>query len=648
MTDNYSGQSMSDPQSKNIRDKVKARSYLKKEDSEKKKDKSRPTDASTLYDEGIKLMEKAGFVVELSETGSHVKHRILRKSPPPEIKGISFPGGFTPLQDIYTMADIRRLESVFQDAPNEIRDFWSPLYRPKPGDTDLANFTERLLAMRRIKNNMGLYDVLDYGHSFDPSGELCGYGSAYSPRIWVPAKSWFDPALQNVKFEDVFTLFPKAEIKMLTLLLGRVGVGRSNHQPPGFPEPVDHTARMAAVIVGKDPGLGKSTIFNGLTAALSHCGFITHTFKSTQDRFGLKPAALADVAYKDDTSMASLGKFLAAEETKILVTNGLLQAEEKFQNPDQIWPKCVLIVNSNDWDPFFAYDLDPGIIDRIKILSTYRERELRVLKDKVKGVSEGTPDMRPKVHIPYLAKKLGVSAEALYLWCLRLATDEFWKIITDKEDPSVNQLEREVRYWTTRLRIKFKADTSQAIVNAMALCSALRDGEKAKDHLMPELSPEVLAKYLKDFLFVGVDKSTTNLMDVMKERWNDSGRPSTHYYTGFREIRWHSVRISLDSFGNSSGFTSKPSSSIMKEMLEKLELRDGFRISTGISWVIGDWNNCRHGLEELNLEAAELVKHLSETQLERLTNRGLSPTSDWLDNPDYSPDRAEDFRPIMD
>jgi len=112
---------------------------------------------------------------------------------------------------------------------------------------------------------------------------------------------------------------------MLRLILGRVGVGRANHLPPGRTDPVDHTARMAGVIVGKDAGLGKSTLFNGLTAALQRCGFVTHTFKSTEDRFGLKAAALSDIAYKDDTSLTSLKKFLAAEETKILITNGLTQ-----------------------------------------------------------------------------------------------------------------------------------------------------------------------------------------------------------------------------------------------------------------------------------------------------------------------------------
>ena len=98
--------------------------------------------------------------------------------------------------------------------------------------------------------------------------------------------------------------------------------------------------------------------------------------KVTEDRFGLKAAALADVAYKDDTAMKSLKAFLAAEETKILITNGLFQTEEKFQNAEQIWPKCVMLVNSNDWDAHFAYDLGPGYY------RSYQDTCLRIVSTK--------------------------------------------------------------------------------------------------------------------------------------------------------------------------------------------------------------------------------------------------------------------------
>ena len=450
MSDPFSGATGTTKQEVEILGKVNERKKARTFGSAKKDkdEKKAPVRVSELYNAGIALLKSRGFTVELDETGDHINHRILKPAPPPMVKGIKYPHSFNPLQDISTDLDFEAIEACFHPdiCEEAVREFWTPMFRPKAGDSDLLSFTERLLKMKRVNQAKNIHQTLDYGQTFDPAGVLGG-DPVFNPRIWVPDKNWFDPALRKVTFADVFTIFPEAEQEMLRLILGRIGVGRSNHLPPGRTEPVDHTARMAGVIVGKDAGLGKSTLFNGLTAALQRCGFVTHTFKSTEDRFGLKAAALSDVAYKDDTSLASLKKFLAAEETKILITNGLFQVEEKFQNAEQIWPKTVILVNSNDWNSKFAYDLDPGIIDRIKIISTYREYEVAKNREYLEGtISEGSPDLRPRAHIPYLAEKIGVSQEALYLWCLRLATDRFWNIITDVRDPSINRLQVEVRY----------------------------------------------------------------------------------------------------------------------------------------------------------------------------------------------------------
>ena len=643
MTDRFSGKAFSDPQSDSIKKEVKARKFSKKEEAQEKA----PTNLSELYNKGIEHLRTFNFTVELDEGGDHIKHRILKPTAPQPVLGVNYPASFQPLQDISTIEDFQRIERAFESADSEVRDFWTPLFRPKGGENDLMMFAERMLKMKRIQQNVNIHETLDYGHTFDPDGALTGNQAVRSPRIWVPARSWFDEKLHQVTLADIFTIFPDAECEMLKMIIGRVGVGRSNHQPPNFLGPIDHTARMAAVIVGKDAGLGKSTIFNGLTAALSKCGFLTHTFKSTEDRFGLKQAALADVAYKDDTAMKSLKAFLAAEETKILITNGLFQTEEKFQNSEQIWPKCVMLVNSNDWDAHFAYDLDPGIIDRIKILSTYREYEVKQNRFKLDGTaSEGTPDLRPRAHIPFLANKLGVSADALYLWCLRLATDRFYEIITDTADPTINRLQYEVRYWTTRQRIRFKADTSQALVNAMAIAAAIRNG--GKPYNMPELTPEVLYRHLKDLQFLGLDKSGKQLMSRMKADWEEHGRPGTHFYQGFREIRWESVQLAIEA-GRDDGFNGrKTPSEAIKEIMGKLVMRDGFRVSTGMSYVIEDWNNTRFALGDVQETANRLRSTLSETQEDRLCDRSIQASMDWINDPDYSPDRAEELRPDMD
>jgi len=642
MTDRYSGASFTDPQSENIKKETKARKYGPKKEEDKT-----PTNLTELYNRGVKHLADFNFTVELDESGDHVFHRILRPGPPPVVPGVTYPAWFQPLQDISSIEDFQRIERVFESADSEVRDFWTPLFRPKNAENELMTLSQRFLKMKKIQQNTNIHDVLDYGHTFDPDGALTGNPSVNSPRVWVPARAWFDKKLHQVTLADVFTIFPEAEQEILRMIIGRVGVGRSNHKPPSFPEPIDHTARMAAVVVGKDAGLGKSTIFNGMTAAFSRCGFLTHTFKSTEDRFGLRAAALADIAYKDDTAMKSLKAFLSAEETKILITNGLFQTEEKFQNAEQIWPKCVMLVNSNDWDAHFAYDLDPGIIDRIKILSTYREYEVRKNRERLDGtVSAGTPDLRPRAHIPFLADKLGVSADALYLWCLRLATDRFYEIITDTSDPTVNRLQYEVRYWTTRQRIKFKSDTSQALVNAVAIAAAIRNDDKP--YFMPELTPEVLIRHLRDFLVVGLDKSGKSLCDRMKEDWNDQGRPGTHFWQGFREIRWESVQLALEAGRDDSFGGRKTAADAVKDIMGKLVMRDGFKISTGISYVIEDWNNTRFALGDIQAKADTLRATLSDTQRERLCDRSITVTADWIKDPDYSPDRAEEFRPDMD
>jgi hypothetical protein len=601
---------------------------------------------SELYTKGVNLLKSHFYTVELCEGAEHINHRILRPSAAPSVKGISPPASFQPLQDISTLEDFTRLEQVFAGAESEVRDFWQPLFRPKSGDSDLYAFTDRLLKMRRIQSNQNIHEVLDYGQTFDPDGSLTGNSPVRNPRIWVPARKWFDKSLHDVGLEDVFTIFPHAERELLKLILGRIGVGRANHIPPGFSSPVDHTARMAAVVVGKDAGLGKSTVFNGMTAAFSKCGFHTHTFKSTEDRFGMKAAANADIAYKDDTAMKSLRQFLSAEETKILITNGLFQTEEKFQNAEQIWPRCVIIVNSNDWNANFAYELDPGIIDRIKILSTYREYEVFKNQKHLQGTaSEGSPDLRPRAHIPFLAQKLGVSQEALYLWCLRLATDRFWEVITDTEDPSINRLQVEVRYWTTRQRIRFKADVSQALINAMAFAHAARTGSDTYE--MPELTPEILVDHLKSLFFVGVDPSCIDLCTAAKKRWENAGRPATHYWQGFREVRWETVRRAI-AYGEREVFETKDNQKsapdLIKEMMEKVVMRDGFKVGGGMTYVVENWENTRHGVGEIQDEVLTLRTVMEPEDLDRLTNDKSKCYHDWLNTKNYSPDRAEKFR----
>lgn len=640
MSDAYNVALGEDPQSQKIRtDALEQKKLRESSFSQDKKDNPQRA-VSELYEQGKKYFARFNYHVELSESGDHVHHRILIPKRPPHVKGITYPSRFQPLQDISTIEEYGRIERAHESMDPDVREFWEPLVRPKAGDTDLKMVAERMLRLKNMERAHNAYEVLDYNHTFDPTGKIFGGGLVNNPSIWVPAAEWFDPKIREVKFEDVFTIFPRAEQELLKLLLGRVGVGRANHLPPGWKEPVEHTARMAAVIVGKDAGLGKSTCFNSMNAALSKCGFVTHTFKKTDDRFGLKTAALADVAYKDDTSMKSLRGFLSSEETKILVTGGIFQTEEKFQNAEQIWPKCVLLVNSNDWDANFAYDLDPGIIDRIKICSTLREAEVVKLRDRIKGVSAGSPDLRPHSHLKWLAKKLDVDVDALFLWCLRLATDRFWEIISDRTDPTVNALQVEVRKWTTRQRIKFKADATQAVVNAMSMASALRKGE---GYAMPEMTPQVLLEHLEDFHFVGTDPSCVYVMDEMKALWEAEGRASAHFYQGFRDIRWETLEIAIREIRKMMDFETTAAGDIVKAGMGKINLRDGFKISNSLVHLNENWAHTKFGESETKNTAYSLLQTMSPEDREYMSTTNNSPFTGWMTSK-YSPEKAEVLR----
>ncbi len=214
-------------------------------------------------------------------------------------------------------------------------------------------------------------------------------------------------------------------------------------------------------------------------------------------------------------------------------------------------------------------------------------------------------------------------------------------MINDTRDPSINRLQVEVRYWTTRQRIRFKADVTQALVNGMAFAWMLRTG----DSEVPELTPEMLQECLDHFYFVGVDPSGLQLMSKMKRQWELAGRPSTHYYQGFREIRWESIKKAVthfEQFGRNS--SNSTTIEVIKDIMEKLVMRDGFKIGGSANYVIENWENMRHASEELLLEGQELLDSVEGRDRDRLLNIHTKCVDKWMENKHYSPDRAEKFR----
>jgi hypothetical protein len=175
----------------------------------------------------------------------------------------------------------------------------------------------------------------------------------------------------------------------------------------------------------------------------------------------------------------------------------------------------------------------------------------------------------------------------------------------------------------------------------MAFAWMLRTG----DTEIPELTPEMLQECLDHFYFLGVDPSGLPLMTKMKREWEIAGRPSTHYYQGFREIRWESIKKAVtyfEQFGRNPG--NNTTTEIIKDIMEKLVMRDGFKIGGSANYVIENWENMRHASEELKEEGLNLLSDLDERDVKRLLNVATKCSDKWIENKQYSPDRAEKFR----
>jgi hypothetical protein len=78
--------------------------------------------------------------------------------------------------------------------------------------------------------------------------------------------------------------------------------------------------------------------------------------------------------------------------------------------------------------------------------------------------------------------------------------------------------------------------------------------------------------------------------------------------------------------------------------MEKLVMRDGFKIGGSANYVIENWENMRHASEELLVEGKELLDSVEDQDRERLLNVNARCVDKWIENKHYSPDRAEKFR----
>lgn len=354
------------------------------------------------------------------------------------------------------------------------------------------------------------------------------------------------------------------------------------------------------------------------------------------EKFGMAEIAESDLTLKDDTVDSELERFLKTENTKTMCTNGPMMAEVKFGARIQVQPKTVILLNANNCNKNWSYSLDSGILSRTKVISTYRISELDRVKSRLakNSASYGSPALEPEFHIAYLAEKYGVSEQCIMLRALVDAGLHFYKVINTKiveNGKPKNPLLLEVNRWSSRLRFQFQVHVEKAILSAMIMARLIRKHDTDVEKIfVPEMTPEVMATFLADLYHIVCDDRYTDFVDRLKQDWEDKGREPDHYYAGIRQIRWDSVKKTLQ-----AGFNNRSESEIFKSII----LRSGLTLGAGKPFIVDHWNSCRALVKTMAVDAKELVKGFES--LPGLTDPLAETFDDWMDSSNYSPDRAE-------
>jgi hypothetical protein len=424
---------------------------------------------SELYRTGIDRLYKNNYLLIPDVSGKYAYHKVYHLVNP--IDGeIKYPDNFKTWQEISSNNVRELLQNVIAGwSEEDLRNFWWVLVKPnKAKSSALYMYTELVLEDQGIQEKKDSGKPLNYYQTPNPIvSEDPKESKELAPRVWIPREEWFPEEVKQVTIKDILTIFPETEQDLLALILGRAVVGRSNHIPPGWDKPIIHTSRMAALTLGEDPGLGKTNLFKTFFSALETVGFVIETFDKFGSQFNMGPIISADIVYRDDLTDKDLKSLLDSGVAKSTISGSdQIKVQDKGVDAHNVFPRACIIANTNNFNPRLIWGIDPGFADRIKLLATLREAELEQIE--LTPLSQGSTDVRPFVHFPYLAEKTGVSIKTIMLWFARLCADKFLKTLEDR-----TSLEYAVDRYTLRLREPLHKDSTSQLMTSALFCGAL-------------------------------------------------------------------------------------------------------------------------------------------------------------------------------
>jgi hypothetical protein len=607
--------------------------------AENKSDKElRSEGPASKYTAVMRAMENAGFYLRVNLDSKLTSfHDLYERFSPAEHnshmlpKGVTYPDWF----EFLVPATETTLETIqnemlsgecYHIGSADVRDFAMPLFMYRSGRaseiTDYVLGVENLKAIRHKKMGEGTYHlgIVYAPHTIRNEIKARVVNDIFS---YVPELDWFDKKVQDLKFEDIVTIFPPAEAEMFKLIIGRACVGRSGSVHPGHTDPIKHGFRKAGIIVG-EPGVGKTTILNGVMKAMQYCGYNVVSMGQLGSRFNQGAVISSHLTYNDDLTFDALERLLKSDSFKSVVTGGTEKVENKGTDAIEVVSNTVIIANCNEIRPEISYSLDSGAISRLALISTYRSYEQDDMSEK-----EGR-DIHPVANIKHLCKTLKVDEVVLFMRVMRHCTDFFLEKVNSGVDVHYHS-EQLLPY----LRIQIHKNALDCFIRFCMLAFAIRN-QKGQGDYLPELTLGSLATILESTRYLMIDMNANNLRRNMKAHWEAEKREQSHPYWAQRKMLITSVDKAYEVFNNYK--TDKDLGVAIESVFTALTLRDGFSMAKKPSHIVRVWEQVRGEKRKIYKLANELMATVTDPEeLKKITDTSNRCKSDYLYSATYDP-----------
>ena len=578
-----------------------------------------------LFDTGKEAIERlSGFKIELKAGFDYTGNlKITKAVKPKPLKGITFPENFR-YRTLTDATDLNDLMSTWTDFCDEVLDeeviaFWKPLLKPKntQNSSSLTAYTSMLLKAESANiERYGIGEVVQNCTSIHPDQLPIGV----IPEAFLPEKSWFKPQLHEIELKDIFTILPDAERELFALCLGRAMVGCSGTQHLESDHPIRHTFRTICLMYGRDPGQGKSNLFQRfLEPAIKHVGFLFSNFVTLYEKYGLGSIAESAMSYKDDLSSDELLDNLRAKHIKTLASGGNIRVEDKYIASYEAIAKTVIFANVNHFDLNKVSQMDEGVLSRLVILKTHSNTDLANWVPT--GASVGSKSPMTEAHLHFLAEKYDVDLMTLALWALRLCADEFMKYVPKgKPTNGRNILADKMKGLAKELAVQINHSLmAKNTCILLQFASKLRGGKE-----MTNVSINNLQTSLYDGAYLAIAKDLEPVREMIQEHWLANHKPENHPWIALENIRKASLVNAIEKLNVvAKGTNNKDIHEAVKAMFSAITTTSGFKITYSSVKVIDAWGD---SITEVN-NLKELVGDiLSVTDLDILKKENVAPT----------------------